>query len=255
MKRFSLCSLALVALFCACAPADVATVVAAQRVCSREIVVYAAVTATETVSLTFDKGAVVTEVTVEAGDRVAAGDSLLTVDKNGETVTLVATVPGIVAEVAAPGASSDGKRPLCALMDTRRLAVAPLLTEGDVAAVSPGDEATVAVLSSGRTYPAVVVKTSALPESDDGRYRARLALDNTDGPLLPGMTVQVTLSVKREGVMLPHTAVGYDDGYYAYSETGEKLHLLDAVYGKEGYLVTGIEAGRVVARSVERFEP
>ena len=238
---------------CSCACVGAETVVAEERVGLREIVGYAAVTATETVPLTADKGAVVSEVFVETGDRVAKGDTLLTVYRNGDRAPLAAAADGVVADIASPGASSDGKRPVCTLMDISRLSIALLLTEGDVVSVNAGDEATVTALSSGQRYTAVVIKTSAMPESDNGRYRVRLELDNADGRLLPGMTVKTTLSVRREGVLLPHTAVGYDDGgYYACSSTGEKLRLLDAAYCQEGYLVTGIEPGRVVVRYVER---
>ena len=253
MKRLLICLAVSATLLSACGSTGVETVVAEKRDGVRKIVTYAVVTAADTSLLTAEKGAVVTEAYVEAGDRVAEGDLLLTVRKSGEIATLTAPLSGIVAEIAAIGAASDGKRSLCTLMDIRRLTVAPFLTEGDVAAVSAGDEAIVTALSSGRTYSAVVLKTSALPEADDGRYRARLELDNTDGLLLPGMTVKVTLSVKREGVLLPHTAVGYDEsGYFACTASGEKLRLLDVVYCREGYLVTGIEPGRTVARFAEQ---
>lgn len=256
MKRLLICLALPAVLLTSCRRAGGETVVAETTVGVREIVTYAVVTATDTALLTAEKGAVVAEVFAEAGDRVAQGDPLLTVSKNKETATLTAAAPGIVAEIAAAGAASDGKRPLCTLMDTRRLTVTPLLTEGDAAAVSPGDGATVTALSSGRSYPAVLIKTSALPEADDGRYRARLELDNVDGLLLPGMTVKVTLSSQREGVMLPHTAVGYDEsGYYACAEDGDRVRLLGAVYCTEGYLVTGIEPGRTVARFAERVAP
>ena len=255
MKHKILFALCLPLLLTACGRPAWDTAVAAQGTGVREIVAYAALDASQSLPVAAEKGALVTAVFAEVGERVAQGEALLTVTQNGERVTLSAPCPGIVAEIAAVGTTGDGKHPACVLLDVRRLQATPLLREEDVAALHPGDEAAVTLLSTGRSYPARLTKTYAIPETEgEGRYRVLVTLDGADD-LLPGMTAKVTLYTRLEAVMVPHTAVGWDEeGYYAYAPTGEKLRLDGAVYCRDGYAVSGLAAGTPVAASVAQVE-
>ena len=249
-------ALALVLLLTGCADDGVETVAAQTGNGVREIVAYGTLTPCESVPLNAEKGALVTAVFAEVGDGVAAGERLLTVEENGVKRTLSAPCRGVVAEVASVGAVSDGKRTLAVVMDATCLTVTPLLSEEERLRVKVGDEATVTALASGQSYPARLTKTYALPETDgEGRYRVRLELSQSDETLLPGMTVRVTLYAALEGVLLPHTAVGWDEaGYYARTPSGERLALSGADYCRQGYAVSGIPAGTLVARFVEAAE-
>ncbi len=257
VKRWIVCVLLAFAALGSCQNAGSETVVAKSVTDVREIVCYSVLAPSRTNTVTADKETLVAETYAEVGDRVAAGAPLLKTVKQGIPTVHYAVESGVVSDMAAPGASSDGKKPLCTWVNTDWFHITVLLRESDVSSVGPDNEVNVTTLSLGRTDPATVLKIGAIPEADgDGRYRALIELENRDEQLLPGMTVKVTWRVPVTAVILPHTAVGYDEtGYYAYSDAGERIALASAAYCENGYAVTGIEPGTLVLRSVDRVAP
>lgn len=256
----TVCLLCFLWMLTSCSAQTYETVQTTEQTYTRNIVCYGSIQASETWSVQAEKGAVLRSVEVECGDRVQQGDRLVTVEQRGKPEEYVAQYSGIVSELAAVGATSDGKKPFCTVTRTDSLCLSALLNERDICTVSVGDSVTV----SGSGFPtetanASVERCFSLPEEESTGvyYRIRIRLPATETELLPGMSAKATIHSVSEtaGIVVPFSAVGWDEnGYYLYLADGRRVDLTEALACEEGYAVTGIEAGVWIARSVSEVE-
>jgi membrane fusion protein, heavy metal efflux system len=110
----------------------------------------------------------------------------------------------------APGATiNDDTQPIMTLADLSVVWVTALIAERDLAGVSRGQDAEIAVDAyPGRTLHGKVLFVADVIEADSRRDKTRIALANPDAFLKPNMFATVTLhGAPLERVVLPSSAL------------------------------------------------
>jgi membrane fusion protein, heavy metal efflux system len=185
----------------------------------------------------------VTEVNVSLGERVEAGQPLMTIESNEslKPYTIDAPIGGVVTlREVNPGEQTDG-RLLMEIADPTRVWVELAIFPSDRAAVQVGASVEVTPASGGEPVTGTIASFAA--ELGAGQsLTARVALDNSDGRFAPGTfvsahidsgSVPVPLAVKREGLQ------PFRDFTVVYAKVGNE------------YEVRMLELGRQDAEYIE----
>jgi cobalt-zinc-cadmium efflux system membrane fusion protein len=138
-------------------------------------------------------------------------------DARGEGRLLAVRAPAagsITALAVAPGATiNDDTQPIMTLADLSVVWVTALIAERDLAGVSRGQDAEIAVDAyPGRTLHGKVLFVADVIEADSRRDKTRIALANPDAFLKPNMFATVTLhGAPLQRVVLPSSALLMDN--------------------------------------------
>lgn len=144
-------------------------------------------------------------------------------DGPNDQFTLRAPTSGVVTEVRArigAMASPDGEG-LVDIGNPDKLFVIADVAEHELAAITVGQPAKVAIRSIGATYDAVVERIGRTVDADQRRVPVYIGLNGTTKPLSPGMLVDVRLQTDATAhLSLPVEAVLIKDGdrYIVYVE-------------------------------------
>lgn len=185
----------------------------------------------------------VTAVNVSLGERVEAGQALMTVESNEslKPYTIEAPIAGVVTlREVNPGEQTDG-RLLMEITDPAQVWAELAIFPADRAAVRTGLSVEVTPVSGGEPASGTIASFAA--ELGAGQsLLARVAVDNADGRFAPGTfvsaridsgSVQVPLAVRREGLQ------SFRDFTVVYAKVGNQ------------YEVRMLELGRQDAEYIE----
>jgi cobalt-zinc-cadmium efflux system membrane fusion protein len=141
----------------------------------------------------------------------------------GETLTIRAVRAGVVSDLAAsPGAFwNDTTAPLMTVSDTSVLWVSANVPEQNIADVTRGQTARITFSAyPGEVFTGRVLFVGDVLDPDTRREKARIALDNKNGRLKPGMFASVTFETPgHAATMAPTTAlILKDDAMQVFSE-------------------------------------
>jgi multidrug efflux pump subunit AcrA (membrane-fusion protein) len=178
------------------------------------------------VSLNLNKTAKVTptlegrvvKLNFDLNDRVKAGDVLAFVESPellGKPLALKAPIDGVIVERGATvGELVDKAKDICIISDPARLWAIAEVKERDIAAVKPGQDATFTVLAYPQEkFSGKIVLVGNQVESASRTLEARIAVDNTDGRLKPGMFADVEIiTTVMDNVLLISDASLQTDG-------------------------------------------
>ncbi len=261
MKRKILSAIIVTAaLLCSCSEAEPKTVAATLGSYTRDIVGYGSVTMSDMWTATAEKGAVVGNAHVQAGEKVSKGDTLLSVFIYGNKRDITSDCDGIIYEISGAGTSSDGKKPLCIIAKTDSLSLSVLINEKDIADIKEGDTVNISGDGLGNTVGnGRVSKIFSLPEQSDTAifYRAEIKMPENAVELLPGMSVKAVVhsSSNSPALLIPYSAVGFDsEGYYVYTDRGKRIALSSAKVCNEGYAITGLDEGQKILEQISEAE-
>jgi len=176
-------------------------------------------------------------VDVSVGDRVLKGQALATVESNDSLArySIAAPIAGIITERHAHPGEQTGGRTLFALMDTARVWVDFAVFPRDLPRVRPGAAVTVRASGIGYEGTGEVSYIGALARSDQSVI-ARVALDNPEGALVPGLYVtgeievaehDVALAVKRSGLQ------AFRDFTVVYARFGDQYEVRMLELGRQ----------------------
>jgi cobalt-zinc-cadmium efflux system membrane fusion protein len=106
-----------------------------------------------------------------------------------------------------------GTTPCFTVADLSKVWVVAQLFGSDIAAVTPGDTATVTSQVDSTTFDGKVSNVAAMVDSTTGAVAARVVVANPDGVLKKQMYVSVVIHSHRQqqGLLIPVTAVLRDD--------------------------------------------
>lgn len=162
----------------------------------------------------------------------------------------------VVARSITPGQHIQaGDTPCFGIADLSRMWVKARLFADDMAAVKPGNAATVLMDSGGKPMSGKVTAVSAMVDSATGAATARVALANPHGVLKKGMYVRVRIDAGHasKGLLVPLAAVLRDDDNrpFVYVVDKNKRFLRRHVglgdhVGKDVVIVSGLAAGQQV---------
>jgi cobalt-zinc-cadmium efflux system membrane fusion protein len=175
------------------------------------------------------------------------------------TVTIAAPMAGSVIDLAvAPGSYwNDATAALMTVADLRTVWVTASVPETDTAFVAKGQAVDVAFSAyPGEPRSGEVLFVSDVLDTDTRRSKVRIAFDNPDTRLRPGMFANVTFHAPaRRATMVPTSAlVLRDDLTQVYVETAPwtfEARTVEIAFqqGDEAVLRSGVKAGeRVVVR-------
>ena len=154
----------------------------------------------------------------DIGDRVKEGDVLAVVttpELLGKPLEIKAPIGGMIIErKAAVGELVDKANPICTISDPADLWVIAEVKERDIAAVKDGQDAAFSVLAyPGETFHGQVIRIGNQVEADTRTVEVRIAADNRDGRLKPGMfaDVEITTTVLQDALVIPDDALQTDE--------------------------------------------
>jgi cobalt-zinc-cadmium efflux system membrane fusion protein len=154
----------------------------------------------------------------DIGDEVKAGDTLAVVQTPellGKPLEIKSPLAGIVTDrKATVGELVDKSTMICTISDPADLWVIAEIKERDIAAVRADQPATFSVLAyPGTILTGEVVRIANQVESDTRTLEVRIAVDNRDGKLKPGMfaDVEITITVTTNILVIPDTALQTDE--------------------------------------------
>ena len=177
-------------------------------------------------------------VEASVGDRVRKGQTLATVESNESLArySITAPIDGVITGRYANPGEQTGDRTIFALMDTARVWVELAVFPKDLQRVRPGAKAKITASGIGLEETGEISYISALARPDQSVV-ARVALDNPNGALVPGMYVtgeievaqhEVALAVKREGLQ------SFRDFTVVYAQFGDEYEVRMLELGREG---------------------
>jgi HlyD family secretion protein len=169
-----------------------------------------------------DQGTV-TEIDVQVGDSVSAGQVLAKLKTlDGSTKTLKAPHAGTVANVGGvvdePATSGAGTNAFIEIVDLSALQVQSGVDESDIRQVAKGQSVdfTVAAYSDTQAFHGTVRSIAPLGQSSSGSVTYAVTIDvdthNLQGAtMMPGMTANVTITTTRRSnvLLLPASAITY----------------------------------------------
>ncbi len=141
----------------------------------------------------------------------------LTADQHhGSSVTLIAPIAGVVVERPVTlGQMIDPSVTTFVIMDLRKVWIQVDIYERDLAQIKPGAKVEARVKAwADRVFVGTIDSIGAIVESRTRTIKVRVAVDNADGALKPGMFATVKLAGStgeaRDGLFVPATAVQRD---------------------------------------------
>lgn len=153
----------------------------------------------------------------DLNDRVKAGDVLAAVESPellNKPLELKAPIDGVIIERAATvGELVDKSTVIYTISDPTQLWVIAEIKERDIAAIKTGQDATFTVLAYPREeFHGTVVLVGNLVEPGTRTLEARIAVDDADGRLKPGMfaDVEITTTILKDALLIPDSALQTD---------------------------------------------
>jgi RND family efflux transporter MFP subunit len=153
----------------------------------------------------------------DLNDRVRAGDVLglvQTPELLGKPLELKAPIDGVIIERQATVGELVGKDTVIyTISDPTDLWLIAEIKERDIGTVKAGQNATFSVLAyPGETFQGKVVRIADVVEPDSRTLEARIATDNSDGRLKPGMfaDVAITTTVLENALVIPDKSLETD---------------------------------------------
>lgn len=153
----------------------------------------------------------------DLNDRVKAGDVLALVESPellGKLLELKAPIDGVIIErKATTGELGDKSKEVYTISDPTQLWVIAEVKERDIAAVKVGQESAFAVLPYPQEkFHGKVVLIGNQVEVSSRTLEVRIAADNADGRLKPGMfaDVEITTTVLENVLLIPDSALQTD---------------------------------------------
>ena len=196
----------------------------------------------------------------DLNDRVKAGEVLALVESPellGKRLELKAPIDGVIIERSASvGELVDKGREVCTISDPTQLWVIAEIKERDIAAVKSGQEATFTVLPYPQEkFQGQVILVGNQVEVGSRTLEVRIAVDNADGRLKPGMFADVEITTtKLENVLLiPDSALQTDgENQIAFvALDGNKFEKRVVTLGEEQQgrvqVLTGLKADEKIA--------
>jgi membrane fusion protein, heavy metal efflux system len=181
-------------------------------------------------------------VAKSVGDRVAAGDTLATVESNDSLQTYAVTAPigGVVIERHANPGETAGSEPLFVVADYRELWAELALFPRDLARVKSGHAVRVEAVEGELSAEGRIVRIAPAEGGAHGApstvYTARVVVSNADGRWAPGLFVrgavrisqtQVPLAVKRSGLQ------AFRDFTVVFEQVGETYEVRMLELGRQ----------------------
>lgn len=134
--------------------------------------------------------------------------------KSLEDTILRAPQDGVVARrLVEPGGTALPGSPAFVLVQSRTMLATAPLPEREVATVSVGQRARVAVAALGNTYEGTVREIGVIADPLTRTYPVKIAVENATGALRVGMVAEVTVSqeARARPVVVPPEAVRIDE--------------------------------------------
>lgn len=195
-------------------------------------------------------------VAKSVGDRVAAGDTLATVESNDSLQTYAVTAPigGVVIERHANPGETAGSEPLFVVADYRELWAELSLFPRDLARVKAGQVVRIEAVEGGLAAEGRIVRIAPAEGGAHGApalvYTARLVVNNADGRWTPGLfargvvrigQAKVPLAVRRSGLQ------AFRDFTVVFEQVGETYEVRMLELGRQdetwAEVLGGIEPG------------
>ncbi len=159
----------------------------------------------------------ITKLNFDLNERVSAGDVVALVEspeRLGKPLELKAPLDGVIIErKATAGELVDKANAIYTISDPTQLWAIAEVKERDIAAVKLAQEAAFATLAyPGEKFHGKVVLISNQVEEDSRTVEVRIAVDNTDGRLKPGMfaDVEITTTMLDNVLLISDTALQTD---------------------------------------------
>lgn len=153
----------------------------------------------------------------DLNDPVQAGDVVALVESPellGKALELKASIDGVIIERAVTtGELVDKSKAIYTISDPTQLWAIAEVKERDIAAVKLGQDATFTTLAyPDETFHGKVVLIGNQVETGSRTVEARIAVDNTDGRLKPGMfaDVQIVTTILDRVLLIPDSALETD---------------------------------------------
>lgn len=188
-----------------------------------------------------------------AAARVAQAEALLNLAKlRLQKATVKSPAKGILnRRYVEPGEYVGVGARLADVVDISRVKVVAPVPEKDIAFIRLGEPKTVILEAIGRTRTGTVIYQSQTADPRTLTFDVKIALDNSDGAIRPGMIARVVLVRRRlqEAIAVPIFAVlKRDGGYVAYVENDGRVHerrdlRLGFFDGARVIVTAGLEAG------------
>lgn len=200
-----------------------------------------------------------TKLNFDLNDRVKAGDVLAVVESPellNKPLELKAPIEGVIIERAATtGELVDKSRTIYTISDPTRLWAIAEIKERDIAAVKVGQDAAFTVLAYPQEkFHGQVVLVGNQVEAASRTLEVRIAVDNADGRLKPGMfaDVEITTTVLEDVLLIPDSALQTDgeDQVVFVALDGNKFEKRAVKLGEEQQgrvqVLEGLKAGERV---------
>ena len=199
------------------------------------------------------------KLNLDLNDRVKAGDVLGLVETPellGRPLELKAPIDGvIVGRNSTIGELVDKSKEIYTISDPANLWVMAEIKERDIGAVKVGQEAAFTVLPYGtEKFHGKVLLMGNEVEAQSRTLEIRIAVDNADGRLKPGMfaDVEITTTVLENALLIPDTALQTDgdDQIIFVAQDGNKFEKRVIKLGleQEGQVqvLDGVKAGEKI---------
>lgn len=177
--------------------------------------------------------------------------------------TITAPFSGVVTQkLAEAGSISSPGMPILVIEQNGVLQVSATIAESDISQVALGDEATVLVKSTGKTFKGKIGQINSSSQFTGGQYIIKISIpENEKQGLLSGMFVNVTIPTKNnqpakaDVVTIPSSAIINRDeltGIYTISnnntallrwirtgkKTGDNVEVLSGLSGNEKFILS-----------------
>lgn len=194
---------------------------------------------------------VIQSVHASVGDRVKAGQQLVTIESNESLTpyTIPASIGGVITERNAnPGEQTNGRQ-LFTIMDTATVWVDLALFPADRGRVRVGAAVTITTTTGDQIVSGAISRINVIANANQA-VTARVVLDNPDGALLPGMHVSAqikvaehpaSLAVKRSGLQ------AFRDFTVVYAQIDDVFEVRMLELGRQDHewveVLGGLDAG------------
>ena len=156
------------------------------------------------------------KLSYDLNDRVKAGEVMALVESPellGKQLQVKAAIDGVVIErKATTGELVDKTKEIYTISDPTQLWVIAEIKERDIAAVKVGQDAIFTVLAYPQKFRGKVILVGNQVETGSRTLEVRIAVDNADGRLKPGMfaDVEITTTILENVLLIPDDALQTD---------------------------------------------
>lgn len=153
----------------------------------------------------------------------------------------------VTGRYADPGAISTPGQPILNVQFIDQIWVSMAVPEEIIPKVHTGQEARITLDSfPGRVFLAKVIQINPSADLQSRQFTVRVALDNSDGLLKPGMFARVAIGTERikDAIVVPREAVKHDrDSDYVMVVAGDTAERRSVIIGAEDASGIAIKAG------------